>query len=200
MPIVRRRQKPPDFENYTDFKPFLRIDFRWRCGYCGIHEINWGGSTHFHVEHFRPKSLWPELVNSYVNMYYCCDVCNRYKAAKWPSTALQGRGYRFYDPCADFASQHFRDDGSGRLLSLTPCGEYSISVIRLDREQLRRIRQERRELNQKYREGLRQLRVLRADLSTAEEPRRAVVAALVSTLEFCLAQIRGKYFRPANPP
>jgi hypothetical protein len=199
MPVVRRKQNPPQFETYTDYKPYIRMDFRWRCGYCGVHEVNWGGLTHFHIDHFRPKSLSPELINSYFNLYYSCDICNRYKAAQWPDAAQQGRGYRFYDPCADFASRHFRDVGTGRLESLTPCGEYSIKKIRLDRGELRRMRKERRELMQRYRDGLRQLRELRADVATAEEPRRGIVAALISTLEFALAQMRAKYFRPSSP-
>lgn len=196
MAVVRRRQSPPIFDHYTKYKPYLRLDFRWRCGYCGMHEVNWGGATHFHIDHFDPKSLSPEHINSYPNLYYACDVCNRYKGARWPDSDQRGQGYRFFDPCADFASRHFRDDGTGHLYSLTPCGDYSIKVIRLDRQQLRNMRRERRELTQRYREGLRQLRALRTDFAAAEGPGIQSVAALIATLEFALVQMRKKYFRP----
>ena len=38
MAIIERKEKPPSYTNYQDFRKHLRTDFKYRCGYCTIHE------------------------------------------------------------------------------------------------------------------------------------------------------------------
>lgn len=162
MARIIRRQLPPQYDDYKSYKPFLRLDFRWRCCYCTIHEANWGNAGHFAVEHFRPKDKFENLSTVYSNLYYACDLCNSYKWNKWPNDDDTAAGRRFFDPCSDLSSAHFVDEGLGVLKGLTPCGEYTWKSIRLNRPDLIKMRNLRRQLNSKFRQVLKDIRELRA--------------------------------------
>lgn len=78
-------EKPTD-SHWGQFRPNLKRVFRGICGYC---ESRVEGE----VDHFRPKTRYPELVYSWFNWVYACTTCNRRKWDRWPS-------YGFVDPCA----------------------------------------------------------------------------------------------------
>ena len=94
MARILRKQDPPIQARYQDYKPYLRLDFVYRCAYCTIHEGRHGGEHNFQVEHFRPKrkDLFPELELVYSNLYYACNRCNVIKGSKWPTPEQQARG------------------------------------------------------------------------------------------------------------
>ena len=47
------------FANYRSFKPYLRTDFRKKCGYTDCSDFWFGGPKTFHIDHFKPKSKFP---------------------------------------------------------------------------------------------------------------------------------------------
>jgi len=84
------------YRNGTGRKP---SDSKWRgfhrdvwnvffgiCGYC---EQECKGE----VDHFRPKSRFPERVYEWENWVLACHVCNNMKGGKWPAGG-------YVDPCA----------------------------------------------------------------------------------------------------
>ena len=70
-----RHENPPYFQNYQDYRPFLRRDFRFFCAYCERNEFVLGGSEFFEIDHFRPVHLFPEHTSRYTNLYYVCGKC-----------------------------------------------------------------------------------------------------------------------------
>ncbi|HBP6867981.1 TPA: HNH endonuclease [Legionella pneumophila] len=70
--------------NYNKHKPALRIEFNHQCPYCHTREPEIGGSRIFHIDHYKPKSQFPELISDYNNLIYSCPDCNRYKGNYWP--------------------------------------------------------------------------------------------------------------------
>lgn len=141
-----RRENPPAKSNYREYKPFLRRDFLARCAYCERTEEYLGGEDAFEVEHFRPKSKFPDLIFAYHNLYYACRGCNGHKWETWPSEEQIARGQEFADPCVeDPYLHHLRELEDGDVEELTECGAYSNSHIRLDRSELRRWRRLRSE-------------------------------------------------------
>ena len=89
-----------------------------------------------------------DLVNDYTNLYWVCIPCNMIKHDKWPTSEQLNRGYRFADPCREQdAGIHFVESDDGLLQPLTPCGEYHISMLRLNRSWLQQHRHDR---NQKW--------------------------------------------------
>ncbi|MCI0439594.1 MAG: TIGR02646 family protein [Chloroflexi bacterium] len=71
------RSKPSD-SSWREFKSYLDEVFSGICAYC--EELDPG-----EVEHFRPKSRFPELVYDWANWVFACHNCNYAKLEKWPS-------------------------------------------------------------------------------------------------------------------
>jgi hypothetical protein len=142
MALFVRRENPPAYSVAGKYREHLRRDFLRRCAYCERTESYMGGEEAFEVEHFRPKSKFPDLICTYSNLYYACRRCNGHKSETWPSEETASRGQTFADPCAqDPYVYHLREREDGGLEALTPCGAYSNAHIRLDRTDLRTWRQ-----------------------------------------------------------
>ncbi|MFN7919047.1 MAG: hypothetical protein U0Q16_03065 [Bryobacteraceae bacterium] len=176
-----RTANVPRYRNPARYKQFLRIDFRYRCAYCGITEVYRRGDDAFGADHFRPRRLFPELACHYANLYYCCNRCNSFKGDSWPSDEEASAGFVFADPCQEDPYEvHLAVHDDGTLTPLTPCGLYTLDRLRLNREQLviYRTRQFRIASRlQRCAADLRQLDKLRRGAATAD-----VEAALAGLL------------------
>ncbi len=156
-PRIHRRELPPVMRGRTGYRnaePHLRKDFGFRCAYCGIHEQAKGGPQAFCIDHFKPQSRGGP-VNDYTNLYWVCIPCNMIKHNKWPTSEQFRRGYRFADPCSEQdVGVHFIESDEGLLQPLTPCGEYHIATLRLNRSWLQQHRYDRsqkwKRLNEAY--------------------------------------------------
>ena len=80
----------PKDSRWRDFREDLGQRFLMHCGYC---EFTCRGE----VDHFRPKSRFPELVYDWSNWIFACHDCNQAKGNKWP---VDG----YVDPCSATAS------------------------------------------------------------------------------------------------
>jgi uncharacterized protein (TIGR02646 family) len=99
LAAVRSRYTPRWVEHYRNGTGPRPGDSRWRdfrndlgevffglCGYCER-------ASPGEVDHFRPKSKFPELVYEWSNWVFACHTCNSAKREKWPSGG-------YVDPCA----------------------------------------------------------------------------------------------------
>ena len=73
----RRRHGPRGYLEYESCREWLRDEFAFRCIFC-LHRERWvtGG---FHLDHFVPVSVRPDLATEYDNLLYCCSTCNLVK-------------------------------------------------------------------------------------------------------------------------
>ena len=78
--------KPPSDKLWKCFRSDLRAAFSGLCGYC--EEL-----CHMEIDHFRPKSRFPELVYAWSNWIVSCHRCNQLKGDKWPAGG-------YVNPCA----------------------------------------------------------------------------------------------------
>lgn len=109
-------------------------DFMHRCAYCNDHDHYSGGYNTYHVDHFAPKSRFKELEFVYENLMYSCPYCNAAKKDKWVSnysniTFIHNKG--FINPCTREYDEHLQRDDSGKILFLTPLGEYMYKELKL---------------------------------------------------------------------
>lgn len=89
------------YKNYRSYKPYLREDFKGRCGYTDCPDTWFGGPKCFHIDHFLPKSKFTHLENEYTNLVYSCSYINILKTDDFAN---------MIDPCAtDFDNAFFRD-------------------------------------------------------------------------------------------
>ena len=121
------------YSSYRPYKPFLQADFNKRCGYCNDLDVVCGGWRGFHIDHFRPKSLFDELANEYSNLVYACPYCNIAKSNDWPGNAekniIKGKGY--LDPCDSNFDNHFERYNNGRICPKTDVGKYMFKKLKL---------------------------------------------------------------------
>ena len=121
-------------QRYREYKADLRRDFSRRCGYCDSLDEYFGGARGYQIDHFAPKSKFPELEIVYGNLVYSCPFCNRAKSNKWvgensaePHNGVIG----FVDPCDNDFDNHVTRDGQGRVIAKTQLGQYMVTNLNL---------------------------------------------------------------------
>jgi hypothetical protein len=87
--IEKDKQKQPSSGTYSDWKEQIAEECFYQCIYCSIHEAQFGGIDHYHIEHYKPKSIerFKGLENDIMNLFYACPICNRFKSNDWPNDA-----------------------------------------------------------------------------------------------------------------
>ena len=132
--VVRRREGISDLNDYKDAKSFLYEDFGYICGYCGKSgDIM---NEKFHIDHFVPQSLAPELINDYYNLVLACPKCNLSKSNKWPtkdkSLANDGN-IGFVDPATEEYDEHMERDLDGFIRGKTLLGKNMCISLNFDK-------------------------------------------------------------------
>ncbi len=126
---------------HRQIKETLTRMFSGKCCYCEsrISHVDYG-----HIEHFRPKSCFPELTFEWSNLFLACGICNGtgFKGASFP-TADQGGP--LLDPCHDEPSEHLRFEFDPRTMlasvyGANPRGETTARLLGLNRPELRAYR------------------------------------------------------------
>lgn len=163
MQYVKRDNCLVALNDYKDSKPQLRVLFHYSCCYCTIHEGE-NSLGFFHVDHFKPYSLFNGYKKEYNNLYYACHKCNVHKSNHWISVedgcirdcdscnnkvCEEKEISRFLDPCNDIPSEHLQfEEGSLAIVANnnSKIGDFTINMLRLNRSQLTRLRQARRNL------------------------------------------------------
>jgi uncharacterized protein (TIGR02646 family) len=135
-----QRMHPVPNVGYRKYRDYVRSDFEERCAYCLIKELFAGGPESFELDHFRPKSLFPESEFDFYNLYYSCHPCNNIKHDKWPSRRLQDQGKVFVDLCVEDFEAHFQEQPDGSWKGITPAAAYTIDELRLNRSHLVKLR------------------------------------------------------------
>jgi uncharacterized protein (TIGR02646 family) len=122
----------------SDIKKKLMEMFNNKCAYCEskITHVDYG-----HIEHYRPKSRWPEFTFSWDNLFLACGICNgpEHKGDRFPEASAGGP---IVNPCEDEPSDHleFRFDPVTTIASVygkTSRGEVTEKLLGLNRPDLR---------------------------------------------------------------
>lgn len=107
------REVPPErnytgkkLSDYRRYKDSLALDFKNRCGYTYCLDFWFGGKTNFQIDHFKPKSKFPDLETEYNNLVYSCSYVNRAKSDDVGS---------YLDPVDEDYNAHFYRDELGNI-------------------------------------------------------------------------------------
>ncbi|MBM3497381.1 MAG: HNH endonuclease [Armatimonadetes bacterium] len=115
----------------------LRDAFHGKCAYC---ESQTDGVTWGHIEHYRPRSRFPELTFDWGNLLWACPRCNsECKGDQFPEAVDGGP---IVDPCGDDPTDHlvFDYDPVARLANVygkTIRGTVTRDLLDLNRPDLR---------------------------------------------------------------
>lgn len=97
------------------------------CAYC---EGDIGGTDYAEIEHFKPKSKFPELAYKYDNLHYSCTKCNKNKGDQYSELMIE--------PCIDEPELHIKYEGN-YAIAKDEKGSYTIQVVKLnDRVRLKK--------------------------------------------------------------
>lgn len=136
LPIVRgKREFPPLWKTQRYVKDQIGAMSHYRCAYC---QSTVGASQPGHVDHFRPKSLFPTLAYDWLNYFLGCERCNTIKHDKWPAEGSYVRPDEG-DPTTHFV---FAEDGFVSAAAGDAEAQRTIEDLGLNREMLRRERQQ----------------------------------------------------------
>lgn len=176
-----RRTSVPAYSKYTQYKKLLRIDFHYRCGYCGDHDFF--RMNFYEVDHFVPKKYLKKISETdYSNLVYSCRSCNNFKRAKWPTKdeSIHNNGKEgFIDPCNISYANQFTRMKDGSICPITKLGEWMWSALNMANpvhrltwslEQLRILLKEiDKNVNDYSQEDLRNIQLLNALYRSLEE-------------------------------
>lgn len=116
---------------YLKHKEKLMEEFDGKCAYC---DSKIGISSHANVEHFYPKSLYPEKTFDIDNLLIACQICNVSKAGNFP---LDSDGNpQLLSPRTDKFKDHIELISDGTFCGVTERGRVTIDTLNLNRPEL----------------------------------------------------------------
>lgn len=102
------------------------MEFGGQCIYCRKIDVDQDPSA-FHVDHYKPKSLYPDLICEYTNLFYSCAHCNRFKDDHPSLNSFD----EIPNPCSHVMSQHLRYSNE-EIEGLTVNGRFTEELLRLN--------------------------------------------------------------------
>jgi HNH endonuclease len=126
-----RRHGPQGYAHYSQYRDWLRDEFRFRCVFCLVREQWTQCKSLFDIDHWEPRALKPNLENDYDNLLYSCRTCNSDK-----SSSL------IPDPCKCDYGKSLEIQNDGTIHALNADGEILIDELDLDapsRNQFRKL-------------------------------------------------------------
>jgi len=67
--------------------PLLQVMNQGHCSFCDAYPL--GDRSNEPIEHFQPKSMFPEMAYAWNNLYYICERCNTAKREQWDELLLR---------------------------------------------------------------------------------------------------------------
>lgn len=123
--------------NHKEVKTSLKKMFYKKCAFCESHitHIDYG-----QIEHFQPKSKYPELCFEWNNFLLSCSVCNG-KANKGDKFPLENEGGPFIHPVDENPQDFFKfeyDEVTKNFLlfPINQRAETTLKILGLNREDL----------------------------------------------------------------
>ena len=135
-----RRQQVDKRKSYASYRPELRIDFYFSCGYCTTMETEIEADA-FKIDHYLPKSKHRDREADFLNLVWSYRRCNRLKGDIDSNDEM-------YFLCPDRHTPVKHMSLSGEVMvPATKAGKHNITILSLNRRELRRIRGLRRRLS-----------------------------------------------------
>lgn len=121
-----------------DLQRQVRARYSSCCAYCGTAEHL--TVSIFEIEHVVPLSAGGETVLE--NLCFACPTCNRCKSDRQSALdPLTGTESSLFHPCRDRWTDHFAWSENGEfIIAKTPTGRTTVHALRMNREQLIRVR------------------------------------------------------------
>ena len=134
--IIDKSKTEQPIGKYSSWKDILAVEGYNQCVYCSTKDYRLGGIRHFHVEHYKPKSKFPDLEDVITNLFYACPICNVFKSNDWYKLTGNLNNKQYPDPSNYNYDNLFTIKPDGLIEGKNKCGEYIINKLALNRGQL----------------------------------------------------------------
>jgi hypothetical protein len=147
------------------------------------------------LDHFRPwnRGFGPDKVRNFAhlvddptNLVHACSVCNRFKAAQWPTedpNVSHDDEKGWVDPFAEVRSDFLFVEANGSLVEGKPPGNYLIRTLRLNRPLLMRQRELRNVIASLERGQIPRLRnIVESDTDSEHAQTAQLALTLIDTI------------------
>ena len=116
----------------------VREQYNFRCGYCGVREIDVGSALE--IDHFQPTSQRGS--DELDNLVYACPACNRYKAVQQTAVdPLTNQTVSLFHPQQQRWLDHFVwNEDATQIVGTTAIGRATVEALKMNRSQLLRVR------------------------------------------------------------
>ncbi|MBP3043665.1 HNH endonuclease [Arthrobacter jiangjiafuii] len=131
---ARSKRTPIAYWRRRPIPEVLLAETDRRCAYCDSHVIH---VAQPHIEHYRPRKSYPELVVAWDNLTVACPRCNALKLDNF-SEKLP-----LVNPFIDDPMDHFIFYGDMVFAPESLRGEYTIQILGLNREDIVSMRKQR---------------------------------------------------------
>ena len=135
----KERKRAEARYRHEEIKEVLCRMFHGKCAYCEskLTHVDFGD-----IEHYRPKSKWPQLTFEWENLMLACGICNQ---NKWDHFPEADEGGPIINPTQEDPDVHldFSYDPKAKLATVhakTVRGETSRKLLGLNRNELRAYR------------------------------------------------------------
>jgi len=128
---IRKEVKIPTRANINLFRQILVDEFDNKCAYCGC---NLNLTSNGVIEHFYPKSLYPEKSFQLDNLLLVCNICDINKGITFPID--KDGNPLLLNPRTDIFSNHIKIEIDGKAEALTERGKATIEQLNLNRNEL----------------------------------------------------------------
>ena len=124
--------------NQNEVKLALRAMFHEKCAYCESYTTH---VSYGEIEHFKPKSKYPELCFEWKNMNFSCEICNG-KAHKGDKFPLENENGPIINPVEENPDSFFKfifdkNTDQALVIPLNERGRTTLNMFKLnDRETL----------------------------------------------------------------
>jgi len=118
-----RKHGPSGYANYSEYKPWLRDEFSFRCVYCLEREMWYPNrASSFSVDHIEPQSTNALRICDYDNLLYSCARRNSAK-----------REWTILNPTTVAFAKHLSVMEDGSIQALSTEGQDMIDLLHLDK-------------------------------------------------------------------
>lgn len=135
--LRRRKEAAESLYRHEQIRQGLKDMFSSKCAYCES-EIEY--VAYPHIEHFKPKSLYPEFCFSWENLMLACPRCNHEKRDFFPQ---ENEGGPFINPTREdpndfFLFEYDQETGTANVIPKenSPRASVTIERIGLNRPEL----------------------------------------------------------------
>jgi uncharacterized protein (TIGR02646 family) len=114
--------------NHNEVKDSLKQMFKKKCAFCESHitHVDYG-----QIEHFKPKSKYPDLCFEWNNFLLSCSICNG-KSNKGDKFPLENEGGTFINPVDESPENFlkFEFDNTTRTFLIFPKNNRAVTTIK----------------------------------------------------------------------